>query len=234
MAQAFPAALKDYQKPFEIIGLERFIQTGAPSVEAFSRSLNDSGIVKSALHEIYAEAETDSAAAIGFILLAAQMSSTSKQNVLWVRQEQVQHERGAIYPPGLQHLGLAPETIIAVSAKDTLGVLQAGLEGAQCSSLNTVIVEFHGAARAYDITSSRRLSFAAKASGTRVFIMRSAADIVPSAAETRWKLRTAPSQALLANAPGHPRFELTLLRHKGGQEGRNWTVGWNHDSRTFN
>jgi protein ImuA len=96
-----------------------------------------------------------------------------------------------------------------------------------------VILELWGAARAYDLAASRRLSLAAKASGLRVLVARVADAVTPSAAETRWRLRALPSHGLAANAPGAPAFELSLLRARDGREGLRYHLEWDRDACRF-
>src|SRR3546814_8123632 len=59
------------------------------------------------------------------------------------------------------------------------------------------------------------------------------AEPMPSAADTRWQVRAAPSQALEANAPGHAALEIELLRRRAGPAGMRWRVEWNRDECIF-
>jgi protein ImuA len=140
------------------------------------------------------------------------------------------------HPAGLAELGFDPAHLLLIRARDAPSALQAGLEGARCAALGAVIIELRGETRAYDLTASRRLALAARASGVRVFMVRSAATPMPSAAETRWLARAAPSRALAARAPGnrapgHPAFHLVLLRARNGQEGLQHHLEWNRDAQ---
>src|SRR3546814_11674827 len=82
-----------------------------------------------------------------------------------------------------------------------------------------------------DLTASRRLALAAEKSGTTLLLLRTGADPVPSAAQTRWSVASAPSRAFAANAPGTPTFDITLLRQRSGPSGTSWRLEWNRYQR---
>lgn len=184
-------------------------------------------LARGALHEFYASTEADG---VSLSALAMMLGGAGrKQSKLWVRHEALASETGAPYPAGLAELGFDPACVLLVRERDVSSALQAGLEGARCAALGAVIIEIRGEARPYDLTASRRLALAAKTSGVPVFLLRTGAKAVASAAETRWLARAAPSQALAARAPGHPSFHLTLLRARNGQEGAQHHLEWNRD-----
>jgi protein ImuA len=83
------------------------------------------------------------------------------------------------------------------------------------------------------LTASRRLVLAAEQSGVTLFLLRLDAEPVPSAADTRWAISAAPSQALEAKAPGAPMFEIELLRRRAGPSGMRWRLEWNRDRLIF-
>ena len=186
------------------------------------------GLARAALHEFYAATETDAPGMTGVALALARMA-TDARPILWVRQEFLDREVGAPYPPGLAEFGLDPSRLTLVRARDAQAALQAGLEGARCASLGAAMIELWGEAKALDLTAGRRLALAAKASGTPVLLMRAAASPQPSVAETRWLVRSASSRALMADTPGYPAFSLTLLRHRGGFASGEWHLEWNRD-----
>ena len=190
------------------------------------------GLARAALHELYAAQEADAAGVTGVALAFARLARP-RAPILWVRQGFLDREAGAPYPPGLAEFGLDPAMLTLVRAQDVQGVLQAGLEGARCAALGAVMIELWGEAKALDLTASRRLALAAKASGTPALMVRIAATPIASAAETRWLVRAAPSRAMAANAPGNPAFSLTLLRHRGGLEHGEWHLEWDRDHGCF-
>jgi protein ImuA len=184
------------------------------------------------LHELYAESGPDAPGLTGAGLALATLASGGRP-LLWVRQAFLDSETGAPSATGLPELGIDPARIIRLRAVDPLAALQAGLEGARCRALGGTIVEMWGEARAYDLTASRRLALAARESGTSLLLLRAGAEPRSSAAKTRWSLRSAPSRALAANAPGPPVFALTLLRARDGREGESFIVEWDRDARAF-
>lgn len=183
-----------------------------------------------ALHELYAGRNDDGAALCGLGLASA---ATTGAPLLWVRQEMVDCETGSPCSVGLEAHGLAPSRLILLRVRDTLAAIQAGLEGARTAGLAMVVIELWGEGKIYDLTASRRLALAARASGTTVLVLRTAATPVPSAADTRWQARAVPTRALAANAPGLPAFEITLLRARNGLEGLRYCLEWDRDAREF-
>lgn len=187
---------------------------------------------RAAIHEFYAGRTADAAPLSGCMLALGQILSGDRPS-LWVRQEAFDWEAGRPHAPGLREFGLDPARFTILHVKDAIAALQAGLEGARCAGLGAVLLELWGEAPAYDLTASRRLALAARASGVPVLISRIAAKARPSAAETRWELRALPSRALAAQAPGLPAFELALLRARNGREGLHYALEWNRDDRQF-
>jgi protein ImuA len=207
----------------------------APSGEAGEERAHRPGLAllsRAAMHEFYAARASDAATLSGCALAIGHVLSQGRP-CLWVRQEAFDWEAGQPHAPGLCELGLDPARLIILRVKDATAALQAGLEGARCAGLGAVFLELWGEAPAYDLTASRRLALAARASGVPVFLTRIAAKVRPSAAETRWELRALPSRALAAQAPGSPAFELTLLRARNGREGQHDHLEWDRDARQF-
>ena len=191
-----------------------------------------SGLSRASLHEFYAAAPADGACVTGALLALARMGSGTSP-ILWVRHEGVDRELGALYAPGMAELGVDPGRVTLVRARDAAAALQAGLEGARCAALGVAVIELWGEAKALDLTASRRLALAARSSGALVLMARIAAAPQPSAAESRWSIRAAPSRALAANAPGDPAFSFTLLRHRGGLIPGEWHLEWSRDQNRF-
>jgi protein ImuA len=179
-------------------------------------------------HEFYARLTADAVTCAGLALGLAAQSGNGP--LLWVRLAPFACEAGTPDAAGLAEFGLDPSRLILAHVRDVRSALQAGLEGARCGALRAVFIELWGETRLYDLTASRRLALAAKASGVAVFLSRIAADPVPSAAQTRWLLRAAPSRALAARAPGRPAFELVLLRARNGQAGLRYHLEWDRDA----
>jgi len=184
-----------------------------------------------ALHEVYAAVE-DATAAAGFALLVATHAAGGRP-LLWVREDRGERRGGRLYAPGLGALGVDPCALVIVTAPDTLALLRASADIVRCAGVGAVILEPWGKAAALDLTASRRLAMAAARSGVLTLVLRVDAEPVPSAAQTRWCLRTAPSQALAAGAPGTPTYDISLLRHRGGTPAFDARVEWDRDRNAF-
>lgn len=194
------------------------------------------GLAQGACHEIYAARRLDAPSTCGFALALA-LRAAGERPLLWVRHEGAQRQSGAFYPSGLHEFGLDPARLTLVMTRDELGALQGGLEGARCTALGATLIELSGQASSYDLTASRRLALAAQASGVCVLLIRLTAQAQPSAAESRWQIKAAPSRRLPPGAPGHPAFFLSLLRYRRGLArgiaGQAWHVEWNRDRICF-
>jgi protein ImuA len=190
------------------------------------------GLVRGGLHEIYAETTAHLGAATGFAAALALRAAKGKP-LLWARQEFLEHETGRLNASGLVELGFDPGRIILVKARDAEGVLRAGEQAVRCAALGAVLMEPWGEPKTLDFTASRRLSLVSAKSGVPILMLRVSASPAQSAAATRWKVRSLPSRALEANAPGFPAFELNLLRQRGGMAGHVWRVEWNRDRKCF-
>ena len=207
----------------------------APPLSFGERAIDhafNGGLSRRGVHEIYAPSSAHTGAATGFAATLAARASGLRP-ILWVRQDFLDTEAGGLNASGLAELGLDPRRIILVRTRDAEGALRAGEQAARCGSLGAVLIEPWGEPKILDFTASRRLSLASGKSGVPILLLRAAAAPSHSAAMTRWSVRAAQSQALEANAPGFPAFELTLLRHRGGTAGQTWCVEWNRDGKCF-
>ncbi len=191
------------------------------------------GLARGGLHEILAPAATDAGSAAGFAAALALRAMEPGRSVVWVRQSYGETEAGQLHAPGLAGLGLDPDRLILVRVRDALSALRAGAEAVRCSALGAVVIEPWGETKALDFTASRRLALAAGRSGVTCLLLRIAASPSASAAATRWQVAASASEPLAAGAPGHPTFDVTLLRQNAGTAGQSWRLEWNHDRRIF-
>ncbi len=225
--QAFPRA--QIALPMLAPGVPRAaIALGSPALDAALGG----GLARGALHEVYAANEADVASATGFAAALAR-SAAGARPILWVRQDALDGLTGRLYAPGLAEIGIDPNQVLLVRAPDVQALLRAGAEGSRCAALGAVLIEPWGQSKLIDLTASRRLHLAARASGTPVLLLRVSAAPAPSAAATRWQIAAAPSHALSGDAPGLPAFAATLLRQRGGAGGTDWTLEWNRDHVRF-
>jgi protein ImuA len=183
-----------------------------------------------ACHEVFATLKGDRAPMAGFaMMLALMLAGDAPCFFVHVAG----HNGMMLYPAGLAELGLDPARCFSVHAPDLLSALRATADIARSGAAGTVLVEVEGNPRLLDLTASRRLALAAEKSGTMVLLLRSAAHAAPSAAYSRWQIAPAPSQPLLANAPGAPAFNVTLLRHRRVQAGQAARLIWNFEDQCF-
>lgn len=193
----------------------------------------EGGLDRARLHDVYAAHHADSVAVSGFVAGLVQRVACQSQPIAWLRHAGGDHEAGKLYAPGLMAMGLHPNRVLMVRSRKSEDLLQAALQAARCPALGAVVLDLWGPCPKLDLTATRRLALAAERAGVTVFVARAATDAQPSVAMTRWQVRSARSQALAANAPGHPCFDLTLQRNKAGASGQNWRVEWHHDRQQF-
>lgn len=233
------SALRRLVAAFEPVGdgLEATFSLGASEADATL-----GGIRQASLHEVAAASQADAAAAAGFTLGLCMRAASSQamrgrtargRAIVWIRQAHAEAETGKLYPPGLSQMGLAPERLVQVRLGHAREALRAGVEAAACGALGAVVIEPWGTPSVLDLTATRRLALAAEASGTTVFLLRPTGAAGATVARTRWQVRAAPSRPLEANAPGHPAFDIMLLRHPAGREGLAWRLEWNSEHASF-
>ncbi|MGE5536644.1 MAG: ImuA family protein [Acidobacteriota bacterium] len=184
------------------------------------------GSIRGALHEIAAARETEIAAATGFALSLA--ACATSRAILWVGEDMACVESGALYGPGLDLLGIAPERFIVVRAVHLRDVLWTMEEALHCSAVGAVIGESR-AQRCPDLIATRRLSLAAPHNNSIALLLRTAPGVEPSAAATRWVIGASPSAP---HAHGSPRLKAQLMRNRFGEPG-SWMLDWNDDEKCF-
>lgn len=189
------------------------------------------GLRPDGVHEFYAATREDRAAATAFALLIAARADAPGP-LMWFRIADRRQEE-LPFGPGMVELGLAPDRMLLAQLPDIDGLLKAAADAIRHGGLRTGLLEMHGRAPQYDLTASRRLALAAERSRTMVLLVRGNADPGPSAAHTRWQVASAPSVPLPANAPGHPVFDLRLLRQRGGREGLHVQLEWDREQARF-
>ena len=190
------------------------------------------GLSSHGLHEIYAATTPDATAALGFAMGLVQRASKDRP-LVWGIQAMAGLETGQIYGPGLRELGLDPGQVILVSVKEAKDLLAAGEEALSCGAAGAVLLTTWGESRVLSLTATRRLSMAAGQGRATAILTRLAAQPQPSAAETRWRVRAALSQALEADAPGRPNYGVELLRHRSGAPPKAWTMEWDRERGVF-
>lgn len=177
------------------------------------RRLPGGGLALGALHEVAGggSGAVDGAAAA---LFAAGIAARTGGKVLWcvTRQD--------LFAPGLAQAGLAPDRLIHVEAGDDKTLLACFEEGLRHGGLGAAVAEV----TRLSMVASRRLQLAAESSGTiglAVRRWRRQADAQdfdqPTAAVTRWRVSTLPSAPLPVAGVGRARWQVELLRCRGGE-----------------
>ena len=187
------------------------------------------GIKGGALHEVFAPRERDSSAALGFAA-GLTLRVAGSRPVFWIRQDFAALAGGEVFVPGLADLGLDPDRVLLMRTPDATGALRAALEALSCAALGAVVIELRGEAKSIDLVASRRLTLTAAQSGVTALLLRAAAEIRPSTAETRWAV--SPASSSPSDDWGMPVFNSHLVRNRRGPTGR-WLMEWNADDRVF-
>ena len=194
------------------------------------------GLLRGTLHEIFAG--DPGASAAGFAFGLAQRVRREKR-LLWIRQDFSALEHAELCPTGLAELGIDPSSVLLLRAAHAEDALRAGADALSCAALGAVIVEIPGNPKVLDLVASRHLVLGAQTKGVTVFLLRLSAQAEPSAAETRWRIRSLPSTEGDDWAPsaeadnwGSPRFVAELTRNRHGETGH-WAMEWCCDERAF-
>jgi protein ImuA len=190
------------------------------------------GLACGALHELAPVAPIDLAAATGFALTLAILSGGARGQTLWIATDFATCEAGGPYGPGLDLFGLASDRLLTLRVRHPADALWAMEEALRCHALTAVIAELSEAGAEADLTATRRLVLAARASAGVGLLLRQRAIATPSAAATRWRIAAAPSEPDRFGGLGRSRFELSLIKNRRGPSGR-WIIEWNHHERTF-
>ena len=220
------------------------------------------GLMRGALHEIAAPAETHSAPATGFALGLAALGK--RRSLLWIAEEMALAESGAPHGAGLDAFGLAPERLVTVSVTHRRDLLWGMEEALRCRAVGVVIGEMRPGK--IDEIAVRRLSLAAGESGALALLLRAAPSADSSTAATRWIVgatsslpspgwggspsearrggvtyeKSSPPPGALTRAdlppPGggerNARFAAHLVRNRRGPVG-SWILEWSDSDERF-
>jgi protein ImuA len=187
------------------------------------------GVLKGALHEVYA-ATGHEAPATGFAAgLAARVASGKP--ILWIRQDFSALEFGEIAATGLFELGIDPSKFLVLRAAHAEDALRAAGDALTCGTLGAMVMEVVGEHKVLDLKASRRLTLGAAETGVTAYLLRFNAVPDASNAETRWLIRAARSNEQEDNW-GMPRFDAELVRNRHGRNGH-WMMEWCCDNAIF-
>jgi protein ImuA len=201
----------------------------------------DGGLKRAQLHEIFADDTEDAGSAAGFAAMLAliaqgnitQGGGKDGKPLVWMRTREAERRGGRFHAAGFAELGGDPASVLLAVFPDTIALLRGAADALRCGGLGAVIAECWRNPSELNLMASRRLTLAAERSGVTALMLRQGAHPSPSTADTRWSVRSAPARALEARAPGHPAFDLTLLRRRGGAAGKSWRVEWDRERRRF-
>jgi len=240
MIEELRQRLRRLEKPPGLADGPAALPLGAPAVDA----VLGGGLMYGALHEIAAAGEAHVAAATGFAVGVAALSSPSParlrstqagglsphagrgQGIVWVAEDMTALESGAPYGLGLDGFGLTPERLVTVAVAQRRDLLWAMEEALRCRAVGAVIGEMrHGA---LDTVAVRRLSLAAAETGALALLLRAAPHDDASTAATRWMVG-APSPGAGSE---QARFLVQLLRNRRGAGGQ-WILEWSDGDGHF-
>ncbi len=174
------------------------------------------GLTQGGLHEVAAASASlgdDAAATLFAAGIAARFATAAPpRTVLWALT------RFDLYAPGLEQVGLGPQTVLYAQGRKDAEVLAMAEDALRDGSLACVVAEVRSA----DRTATRRLQLAAADGDTPLLLYRRrrTRDLcplaVPSAAMTRWRIGCLPSAPLGIPGVGRARWSVELVRQRGG------------------
>ena len=199
-------------------------------VEALDASFSAGGPPFGA-HEICGPpGEPTTALLFALLMLARRFRADPHAQALVVQEACALREGGGLYGPGLWALGLDPGRLVLVTAREGGEALRIVDEAVRSGAVATVLAEAPRAARKLDLAATQRLNLYGRQTSTLALLITHDLDAT-SAAMTRWRVRSRPSQAPRAYL-GPPALELELVRNRLGPTGR-FTVEWSSDDEAF-
>ncbi|WP_202901548.1 ImuA family protein [Sphingobium chlorophenolicum] len=185
-------------------------------IPALDSRLAGGGLRAGALHEVVARtcSLADDAAATLFLAgIAAREARRSGGPVLWVAC------RSDLYAPGLAQAGLTSADVIHALPRDDETLLAVVEDAVRDGTPSAVVAEV---ARV-PMVATRRLQLVAADADIPVLLLRRRRRRdqeplgEPSAAWTRWRIASAPSERLTVAGVGRPRWSVEVSRQRGGE-----------------
>jgi len=201
-----------------------------PGIKTLDGALPPHGLTLGALHEAAGATGADRPSAAAFLAALLQRLSRRAGRKTVLVCESGAGRSGRLYGWGWRDLGGNPAALLMVRARHDKEVLWVMEEGLRSGALAAVFA----AIRSTGFTMARRLSLAAQEGMTPALLLRDDGLVPTSAAATRWLVRTLPSahDPLDIRAPGAPRWQLGLVRCRGGRPAR-CDVEWHHETSAF-
>lgn len=184
-------------------------------LQAVDQRLADRGLDAGGLHEIAAATASlndDAAATLFAAGIAARFADQPGFTAFWATTA------FDLYAPGLEQVGLAPDRVLYGQGRKDIDVLAMAEDALRDGSLACVVAEV----KAADMTATRRLQLAASDSQTPMLLYRRHRSrercplAAPSSAMTRWRIGCAPSEPLPWPGVGRARWQVELVRQRGG------------------
>ena len=207
-----PTSIADLRAITTVLGDHRTLSFGTAAIDS---RLNGGGLRAGALHEAVAKSCSlvDDAAATLFLAgIAAQEVRHLGAPVLWASTRQ------DLYAPGLAQAGLASADVIYAHAPDDAALL-AVVEDAVRDGTPSAVV---GDVGKLSMVATRRLQLVAAEADLPILLLRRRRRreddplSEPSAASTRWRIASAPSERLKVAGVGRARWSIELVRQRGG------------------
>jgi protein ImuA len=196
-------------------------------VAAADRALGG-GLMPGALHEVYAG---DWGA--GSFAACLAIRAAGNKPFFWVRPDYEALEYGALHAQGVAELGGRPENLFLIKTPNAAEALAAAADILACPHAGALLLEISASPRALDLVAGRRLNFLAAQSGVPAILLREGAEVLPSAAQTRWQVTSTVSGTSSDDDDwGMPAFSAALSRNRLGPTGH-WTMTWNPENGLF-
>jgi protein ImuA len=166
-------------------------------------------------------------AATAFALISAAQDRGNTRPLFFGMLASDRQERGQIYGPGGQALGIHPDRLLLFQASSEKELLWAAEEAMSCNALGGVIIAMGRREKLYGFSASRRLKLRQERSGVPLFMVRAMTG-EPTAATGRWRVAYAPSEGIAtagSDAPllGLPRFRV-VPEHYVGWPKQEWLL----------
>ncbi|MFZ5674026.1 MAG: ImuA family protein [Pseudomonadota bacterium] len=210
--------------PLPRTGKSRFFSFRLP----LDRNLPRQGLSLESLHEVHAAIPEDLAAAFGF-LIALTASLGTSGSVFIIASAQSLAATGQLYGHGLKALGLDPGRLTLVETQHDREAFWAIEETLRSGA---VPVTLGLIAQNFDLKTSQRLSLAAREAKRPLLLLRPPGSAAASAAETRWRVASAPARRDATGGLQATSWRVALERCRNGSSGE-WVLEWSHASHRF-
>lgn len=223
-----PAGLEELRRllapPLSRAVKSRFFSFGLP----LDKYLPRQGLSLESLHEIHAATPEDLPAAFGF-LVALTVSLSASGPVFIITSAQSLTSAGRLYGHGLNALGLDPGRVTLVEARTDMEAFWAIEETLRSGA---ALVTLGLLAQNFDLKTSQRFSLAAREAKRPLLLLRPPGSAAASAAETRWRVASAPARRDATGGLLSTRWRAGLERCRNGSRGE-WVLEWLHASHRF-